>query len=107
MDKEIEIAKKTIAEEIEKAGFRVEKIILFGSRVKENCKEDSDWDFLVIIDNSPSFSDIKRIVGNIQLKLAVKKIPNDVIIRGKKEFGEKKKIVGNISYFANKEGVSV
>jgi uncharacterized protein len=52
---EIEIAKKTIIEELEKYGFRAVKIILFGSRARGDFKEDSDWDFYVMIDKDSKF----------------------------------------------------
>jgi len=38
MNKELEIAKKIITEEIRKSGLTVEKIILFGNRVRGDYK---------------------------------------------------------------------
>ena len=52
LDKNLEIAKKIIMEEVEKAGYEVERIILFGSRARGDYKEGSDWDFLVVIDKN-------------------------------------------------------
>ena len=39
LDKNLEIAKKIIMEEVEKAGYEVERIILFGSRARGDYKE--------------------------------------------------------------------
>ncbi len=36
-------------EEVEKAGWQVCRIILFGSRARGDYKENSDYDFLVAI----------------------------------------------------------
>ncbi len=41
----LSFAKKTITEEIEKSGFKVIKIILFGSRARGDEKEDSNYEF--------------------------------------------------------------
>ena len=34
-------------------GRQVERIVLFGSRVRGNLHEDSDWDFAVYLDHQP------------------------------------------------------
>lgn len=107
MEKILEVARKIIIEEVEKEGFKVIKIILFGSRVRKDYKKDSDWDFLVILDSDISFSDLKKLVGRIQLRLAEFNLPNDLILRGINQFENSKKIVGNISYYAEKEGVAI
>ncbi|MCD6239500.1 MAG: nucleotidyltransferase domain-containing protein [Thermotogae bacterium] len=49
MEKRLQIAKNIIMEESAKKGFKVGKIILFGSRARGDYKEDSDWDFLIIV----------------------------------------------------------
>ena len=36
---------------------RVERIVLFGSRVRGEAREDSDWDFAVFIDHEPTQGD--------------------------------------------------
>ena len=40
LGKNLEIAKKIIMKEAEKAGYRVDNIILFGSRARGDYKED-------------------------------------------------------------------
>lgn len=107
MERTIKIAKKIITEEIEKAGFHVIKIMLFGSRAKGNYTEESDWDFLVILNRDITFRELKKLTGRIQLKLAELNLPNDLILRGINQFENSKKIVGNISYYAEKEGIVI
>jgi predicted nucleotidyltransferase len=99
--------KKIITEECEKAGFNVVKIILFGSRVRGDYTEESDWDLLVILDKYITFNELKKLTGSIQLKLAAINFSNDLIFRGINQFNKSMKVVGNISYYANKEGIEI
>ena len=118
--------KKIITEECEKAGFNVVKIILFGSRVRGlslihifvkiilfgsrvrgDYTEESDWDLLVILDKDITFNELKKLTGRIQLKLAAINFSNDLIFRGINQFNKSMKVVGNISYYANKEGIEI
>ena len=107
MDRKIEEAKEIIKEEVEKAGLKVVKIILFGSRIRGDYKEDSDWDFYVVVDKDIKFNEMKKLIGKIQLRLAELNLPNDLILRGINQFEKAKKIVGNISYYAAKEGIEI
>jgi predicted nucleotidyltransferase len=95
---------KIIREEIEKRGLKVLKIILFGSRARGDEKKESDWDFLVIIDKDLDKNTKWDIIIKIKRKLAILKIPNDIIINSIKEFEERKNNVGYITYYALKEG---
>ena len=104
---EREVIKDTITELIEKAGFKVEKIILFGSRAKGNWRTDSDWDLLIIVDKNITFMEMKKIIGDIQIRLAREKIPNDIIIRSVQEFSVAKESIGNLSYYAKREGIEI
>jgi predicted nucleotidyltransferase len=99
-----EKAVEVIKEEIESKGLKVIKIILFGSRARGNAKEDSDWDFLVVVDKKLSFNQKWDIIINIKRELAKLKIPNDIIINSIEEFEERKNNVGYITYYAVREG---
>ena len=107
MEEIIQIAKKIITEEVEKAGYNIIKIILFGSRVKGNYHEESDWDFFVVLNEDITFGELKRITGRIKMQLARHKIPNDIILRGINQFKKSKMTVGNISYYVSTDGVSI
>ena len=40
---------------------RVERIVLFGSRVRAEAREDSDWDFAVYLDHAPDEDEQRRL----------------------------------------------
>jgi predicted nucleotidyltransferase len=103
MEKAIQIIKETI----ENKGLKVLKIILFGSRAKGTAREDSDWDFFVIIDKKLSFNEKWDIIDEIKIKLAKLKIPNDIFLKSEDEVEESKDDVGRITYYVLKEGVEV
>ncbi|MGB9856235.1 MAG: nucleotidyltransferase domain-containing protein [Caldisericum exile] len=100
-------AVKIIREEIEKRGIKVTKIILFGSRAKGTYKEDSDWDFFVVIDKKLSFNEKWDIIDEIKIRLAKLGTPNDIILKSEDEVEEAKEDVGRITYYVLKEGVEV
>jgi predicted nucleotidyltransferase len=105
MEKAIQIIKETI----ENKRLKVSKIILFGSRAKGTAREDSDWDFFVIIDKKLSFNEKWDIIDEIKIKikLAKLKIPNDILLKSVDEVEESKDDVGRITYYVLKEGVEV
>ncbi len=107
MEKEVEIAKRVIIEEVERAGYKVLKILLFGSRVKGTFNKDSDWDFYVIVDEELSFPKKRKIIAEIRKKLAELKIPNDIIIQSNSIANEKRNDVGYLTYYVFKEGIEI
>jgi len=105
--KEIEIAKKTIIEEVERFGLTVLKILLFGSRVRGDFEKDSDWDLFVIINKQIDFPLKRKITSAIRRRLADADIPNDIIIQAESIVNERKNNVGYLTYYAVKEGMEV
>ena len=105
--KEIEIAKKIILEEIEKAGLKLIKILLFGSRVRDEHKKDSDWDFYVIVDKDLDHKQKWEIIREINEKLLEMEIPNDIIINSVSWAEKYQNDVGRITYYALKEGIEI
>ncbi len=103
----MEEALKIIKEEIEKNGPKVLKIFLFGSRAKGTYRQDSDFDFFVIVDKKLSFNEKWNIIDEIKIKLAKLRIPNDIIIKSSDEVEEEKNDVGRITYYVFKEGIEV
>lgn len=100
-------AKKIIVKEIEKAGFKVLNVMLFGSRVRGNYTKDSDFDFFVIIDKDIDFHKKREILGEIRIKLAEMKIPNDLIIQSAEAVNDRKNNVGYLTYYVLKEGIVI
>jgi len=97
----IEIAKK-IKENLEKKGIRVEKIILFGSRAKENYKKESDYDFIIISKDFEGIPIFKRIEMVLDIKENI-----DVICLTPEEFEREKNFLGSIVSYAVREGVEI
>jgi predicted nucleotidyltransferase len=103
----VQSAIKTIEEAIGSKGLKVKKIMLFGSRARGNPREDSDWDFFVIVDKKLGFNEKWDIIDEIKIKLAKLKIPNDVILKSEDEVEESKDDIGRITYYALKEGIEL
>ena len=107
MRQEIINSKRIIIEELEKKEFKVERVLLFGSRARNDFHKDSDWDFYVTIDREIDRDTKWDILLNIKRKLVKLNIPNDVIIESKNKFYERKGNVGYITYYALKEGIQI
>jgi len=99
-------ALRTIREVFAGEKMKIGKIILFGSRARGNYKNDSDWDFLVVLDRELAIQEKHRLIIRIKRKLAKLGIPNDIIIQSRNKFDLMKMYPGNISYVANLEGVT-
>jgi predicted nucleotidyltransferase len=103
----VQSAIKTIEEAIGSKGLKVKKIMLFGSRARGNPREDSDWDFFVIVDKKLGFNEKWDVIDEIKIKLAKLKIPNDIILKSEDEVEESKDDIGRITYYALKEGIEL
>lgn len=103
LEKAVEIIKR----EIEKRNIRILKIILFGSRARGDFKTDSDWDFFVVIKEEISREEKWDIILEIKRELARLRVPNDVIIASERSIEWKSKDVGDIVYYALKEGIEL
>jgi len=90
---------RTIAER-----FHPEKIILFGSYARETAGPDSDADLLVVT----SFKGGRReLETEIDLALAGRRVPLDVIVVTPEEVERERDLVGTIIHPALKEGVAL
>jgi predicted nucleotidyltransferase len=96
-----------IKEELNKNGIEVKKIILFGSRARNDYKDDSDRDFLIVIDKEINREEKWRIILKIKRKLSALNISNDIIINSEQQIQERKDNVGYITYYALKEGYEI
>ena len=106
LDKNIEIAKNIITSEAEKAGYQVDRIILFGSRAREDYKEESDYDFLVVINKDISRDEKLNLAWHIRKRLA-HYIASDIVIKNPDKLTKEKNDKGLISYYALKDGVTL
>ena len=101
------IAKRIIEGEVAEAGYKVEKVILFGSRARRENTRASDWDFLAVVGGKMGRKERLALVQRIRRKLAKLGIDADIILKSREEFEEQVKDVGMIAYYAAKEGVAV
>jgi predicted nucleotidyltransferase len=100
-------AKAIIAEEVERAGYRVLRVLLFGSRARGEARPDSDWDFFVIIDREPSREEKQAIATKLSLRFAELDFYADVIIQSEAVVQARKQNTGFLTYYVLKEGVPI
>ena len=102
-----EFAISVIREQLAAKQINVKQIILFGSQARQTALTDSDWDFLVCVEEELSFQEKAKITTAIQRRLAEKHISVDIIIKSEKRMNQERGNVGAITYYALKEGVMV
>ena len=94
------IIKKTIQQLLPSS-----KVILFGSRARQDYSNDSDYDILVITENELNIAQSRELKATIRKLLAGMKIPVDILIHCKQEVEMKKKTTGHIVKQALSEGI--
>ncbi len=107
MRKELGQAKKVFEEELEKAGLELISLLLFGSRATGDFNQDSDWDFLLIIDQDLERKQKWELILKMKRKLAKLRIPNDIIIESEKRLGQKARDPGHIAHYALKQAAKI
>lgn len=81
--------------------FHPEKIILFGSHARGDAGPDSDLDILVVME----VEGLQRQKANeIDLALADRIVPMDIIVVTQEQFERRKDLIGTIMYDASREG---
>jgi len=100
-------AKAIIDEVMEGAGYRVLRILLFGSRARGDARPDSDWDFFVIIDREPTRAEKQAIQTELSLRFAQRGFYADVVLQSDALTEARKGNTGFLTYYALKEGVPV
>ena len=84
------------------------QVLLFGSRARGEFSIDSDYDLLII--TNETFAPRTKMNWESKIRKAlINKLnkPFDVIIQSKKELLEKKDLSGHIVYYAMKEAVEI
>jgi len=107
MENILEQIKRVITQTAEKRGIEIEKIILFGSRARGDCRRESDWDVLVVTKEKLKWRLRKDFLGELLRKLVKSKIRVEVLIIDKDTFEEYKKWEGFVYYHATAEGITV
>ncbi|MCK5847745.1 MAG: nucleotidyltransferase domain-containing protein [Caldisericia bacterium] len=85
--------------------IKVTKVLLFGSRSRGQFSDDSDWDFLIIVEKSLTRNEKIDISYQIKEDLAKKHIPCDIIIRSRSEIGNYTSMVHSVTKTALEEGI--
>ncbi len=85
-----------IEEALQKSNFAGARIILFGSRVRGNSDQYSDFDVLVVIDRPLKFNDKINILGEIYHKLRGFPYAVDIILKTNQEYEVEKEMVGTL-----------
>jgi len=102
-EKVINLLKQTL----EDLRVNVYKTTLFGSRARGDYTSDSDYDFLIIVENPISTSEKRRIASFIRRRMAENNIPVDVFLKDMRDYESYKDVVGSLSYEVGKEGIVV
>ena len=79
---------------------------LFGSRAKKNATADSDWDFLVVLEERKKIADLHKAKVRLRMKFHDRcPYPIDIVIKNKTVFGKEKLIPNTVSFNAAREGL--
>lgn len=84
-----------------------EKIILFGSKVRGDFSEGSDYDILIIVQGSLTIAEKMRLSARLRKEFAQKGIDADIILKSHDEVEYYKNKIGSVVRTALKEGVAV
>jgi len=82
-------------------------VILFGSRVRGDYQENSDWDLLFVVEENLPREEKVKIAHFIRRALAEYYISCDVLIKSAEELEERKEVIGSIIRTAVREGISL
>jgi len=83
----------------------VEKIILFGSRARGDFREDSDWDFLLILKSGCDRRIVKEFLIEVRRTLVNLGIVPEIIVAEKDVVEKYKNHTGYVYYYALSEGI--
>jgi uncharacterized protein len=83
------------------------RILLFGSRARQQNSKDSDYDFMIITKDTLDIKQKWFLQSQLRKKLARHRIPADILIQSEDEIITKKEIVGHIVREIMKEGVAI
>ena len=98
---------KLLKETLEDLELNVYKVVLFGSRARGDYASDSDYDFLIVMENPISISEKRKIISFIRMHMAKNNIPVDVFLKDVRDYENYRDIVGSLSYEVEKEGIAI
>lgn len=83
------------------------KVLLFGSRARNDNSTESDYDFLVITKDTIGIREKRFYKSQLRKELAKYKIPADIMIESEDEIQLKKGITGHILREVMEEGIAI
>ena len=91
-----------------KSFFPNAKVLLFGSRAREDNDDHSDYDVMVIIDKTLPLKEKRDWKGRIHKALVnALDAPVDVLLNSEEEISIKKELPGHVVRWAIKQGVEL
>ncbi len=101
------LARKIVREEVERAGFQVKRILLFGSRARGTAGPKSDWDFYVVIAPAAPARVRWDLADRICERLAEVGIWADVFVQNEATVRQRQNNPGYLTYYVLREGVEL
>jgi len=108
-EESLKVIKKEIEDVVRNLAYKLERIILFGSRARGDHKKESDWDILVVVRDDLTPKKMKELWFAIYSSLhrRMKFSSFDVIVKTKRIYENEKLVVNTISNEAYMEGVNL
>ena len=104
----LRVIKSIITETAKKYNIKIFRIILFGSRARGDYTEDSDWDILLVTEESIDRTTKRRfLVESRRRIIRIINDPIDIIMIDRRHYEEYKNIYGDIAGIAELEGVTI
>ena len=81
------------------------QVLLFGSRARNQYKNDSDYDILLVVNENLSQKEKIPIITKIRKSLLQSEIRSDILIQSKNEIEKNKNLPGHIIRSILKEAI--
>lgn len=100
---------KTIKDFLVGRDIVIEKFYLFGSRARNDNRNDSDYDFMIVIKNDLKNTEKRSMIGDLYRHLMSNNelIVMDLIIKTASNFNLESKESGYLSNTVLKEGIEI
>jgi predicted nucleotidyltransferase len=105
MDVDNKTIKEQIMKSLDEMGISFESIILFGSRARGDYNEDSDYDILIVTEETFPFKEKIRISEAVRDRVVKLHIPSDIIIRSHEEVDYFRDKINSVVGEAVQEGI--
>lgn len=89
--------------------YKESEVILFGSRADNTAQDDSDYDFLLVVDDALNAEQMNMLSFNIRMRLlnSNKIIPIDLILKKRGQYNTESACFGSLAYNVRQHVVAV